>query len=123
VVDAFTGGLNIVATGPEIAGGAAIGGGIGYLAGSAVDWAMGASGSLSSRPPAGALPISETPWSGDHGSIKKQVGAGPADNVKIDPDDNVWVQNPDGSWTNYGPASDYTGSGKPNGRRGKDRGC
>jgi len=77
--------------------------------------------SNSSVPPPGSLPINETPWSGDHGSIKKQVGASPADNVKIDPDGNVWVQNPDGSWTDYGPASDYTGSGKPDGKRGKDR--
>jgi len=40
-VDAFTGGLNVLATGPEIAGGAAIGGGIGYLLGSAADWVTG----------------------------------------------------------------------------------
>ncbi|WP_240669021.1 RHS repeat-associated core domain-containing protein [Dyella sp. M7H15-1] len=39
VVDAFTGGLNIAATPAEIAGGSAIGGGVGYLLGSALDWA------------------------------------------------------------------------------------
>jgi RHS repeat-associated protein len=41
VVDVYSGGLNIVATGPEIAGGSAIGGGIGYVLGSALDWATG----------------------------------------------------------------------------------
>ncbi len=73
------------------------------------------------RPPAGSLPIDKTPWSGDHNDIKAGVGARPNDNVKISPSQDVWVQNPDGSWTNAGQASDYTGSGKPSGRRGKDR--
>ena len=35
--------------------------------------------------------------------------------------DNFCPQHPDGSWSNQGPASSYTGSGKPSGRRGKDR--
>ena len=30
-------------------------------------------------------------------------------------------QNPDGSWTNHGPADTFTGSGKASGRQGKDR--
>jgi hypothetical protein len=49
------------------------------------------------------------------------LGLGGRDSVFIDPDGNVWVQRPDGSWSNEGPASDYTGSGKASGRRGKDR--
>lgn len=75
------------------------------------------------RPPTGSRPIDETAWSGDHQRIKGEVGAGPADNVVISPDDHIWVENPDGSFTDYGPASDYTNSGKPSGRRGKDRKC
>lgn len=77
--------------------------------------------SEATRPPPGSLPIDQTPWSGDHRDIKTGVGAGPADNVKISPSGDVWVQNPDGSWNNAGPAGDYTGSGKSSGRRGKDR--
>jgi hypothetical protein len=73
------------------------------------------------RPPAGSRPINETPWSGDHQEIKKAVDAGSTDNVKISPTSEVWAQNPDGSWTNHGPADSFTGSGKPSGRRGKDR--
>jgi RHS repeat-associated protein len=73
------------------------------------------------RPPPGSKGIDETPWSGDHQGIKEGVGAGPKDKVKIDPEGNVWVQNPDGSWTNHGDAGSYTGSGKPSGRKGKDR--
>lgn len=73
------------------------------------------------RPPPGSKGIDETPWSGDHQGIKAGVGAGPRDKVKIDPDDNVWVQNPDGSWTNHGEAGAYTGSGRPSGKKGKDR--
>ncbi len=116
------GGLGIE-TGPfdaaTIFGGRFLGG----IVGSAIeDYIVAMSGSdSSSRPPPGSLPISSTPWSGDHQAIKGEVGAGPSDNVKIDPDNNVWVQNPDGSWTNYGPAGDYTGSGQPSGRTGKDR--
>jgi RHS repeat-associated protein len=75
------------------------------------------------RPPTGSRPIDQTPWSGDHQGIKGEVGAGPADNVVISPDGHVWVENPDGSFTDHGPASDYTNSGKPSGRRGKDRKC
>jgi hypothetical protein len=74
------------------------------------------------NPPTGSRPIDQTPWSGDHQEIKQGTGAGPADNVRIDPDGNVWVENNSGSWTNYGPASDYTNSSKPSGQRGKDRG-
>jgi len=73
------------------------------------------------RPPPGSKGIDETPWSGDHQGIKKGVGVGLKDKVKIDPEGNVWVQNPDGSWTNHGDAGSYTGSGKPSGRKGKDR--
>ena len=74
-----------------------------------------------SCPPPGSKPIDETDWSGDHQDIKEGIGAGPRDSTKIDPSDNVWGQNPDGTWTNHGPAGDYTGSGKPSGRRGRDR--
>jgi RHS repeat-associated protein len=73
------------------------------------------------KPPPGSRPISGTPWSGDHQGIKGGIGAGPADDVRISPDGHVWGENPDGSWTDHGPASEYTGSGKPSGERGKDR--
>jgi RHS repeat-associated protein len=77
--------------------------------------------SNSNRPPPGSVPISDSPWSGDHGGIKDALGLGGRDSVFIDPQGNVWVQHPDGSWSNEGPASSYTGSGKASGRRGKDR--
>jgi hypothetical protein len=73
------------------------------------------------RPPAGSRPINETPWSGDHDEIKEAVGARANDDVRISPDGEVWQQHPDGTWTNHGPAKSPTGSGKPSGRRGKDR--
>jgi RHS repeat-associated protein len=73
------------------------------------------------RPPPGSKPIDQTDWSGDHGAIKDGVGARGDDSVKISPNGEVWVQNPDGSWTNGGPAGNYTGSGEPSGRQGKDR--
>jgi RHS repeat-associated protein len=123
VADATTGGLNIFVTPAEIAGGAAMGGAIGYGIGSAIDIMLNKSDEEgASRPPPGSKPIDKTPWSGDHVGIKKGVGAGATDDVRISPNGDVWVQNPDGSWTNYGPASSYTGSGKASGRKGKDRG-
>ena len=73
------------------------------------------------RLPTGSRPINQTPWSGDHPAIKLALRAKPTDNVFIDPDDNVWLESPDGTYSNHGPASDYVGSGKPKGRRGKDR--
>jgi hypothetical protein len=73
------------------------------------------------RPPAGSRPINETPWSGDHTEIKDAVDAKPNSDVRISPSGKVWAQHPDGSWTNHGPAENFTGSGKPKGRRGKDR--
>jgi RHS repeat-associated protein len=74
------------------------------------------------KPPAGSKPIDQTPWSGDHKPIKEGIRARPDDNVKIDPQGNVWGENSDGSWSNHGPAGDFTGSGRPSGQRGKDRG-
>jgi RHS repeat-associated protein len=71
--------------------------------------------------PTGSKPINETEWSGDHQGIKEGIGAGPADSTKIDPSGNVWGENPDGTWTNHGPAGNFTGSGKSSGRKGKDR--
>jgi cytochrome c len=35
------------------------------------------------KPPAGSIPINQTPWSGGHQEIKDGIGADPADNVKI----------------------------------------
>jgi hypothetical protein len=79
-------------------------------------------GQSASRPATGSLPIDQTPWSGDHTEIKEAIGVQPAGHVSISPKGYVWGQNPDGSWTNHGPASSFTGSGKPSGQRGKDRG-
>jgi hypothetical protein len=75
----------------------------------------------SNRPPAGSLPIDETEWSGDHHEIKRAINVRARDNVSIDPEGNVWAENTDGTWTDHGPATDYTRSGKAKGRRGKDR--
>ena len=44
-----------------------------------------------------------------------------AGNVFIDRDSNVWLENPDGTFTSYGPAASYTGAGTPKGRHGKNR--
>jgi uncharacterized protein YcfJ len=73
------------------------------------------------RLPTGSRGINQTPWSGDHGEIKDNIGAGPDDNVFIDPNDHVWGENPDGTYTDHGPAGVFTGSGKPSGKCGKDR--
>ena len=54
-------------------------------------------------------------------SIKRAINARGSDRVSIDPEGNVWAENPDGTWTNHGAATDYTGSGKAKGGRGKDR--
>jgi RHS repeat-associated protein len=102
--------------------GAVIGAGLGALGGYLIADRLGSLlSSNSNRPPPGSVPISDSPWSGDHGGIKGALGLGGRDSVFIDPEGNVWVQHPDGSWSNEGPASDYTGSGKASGRRGKDR--
>ena len=74
------------------------------------------------RLPTGALPLDESEWSGDHRAIKWGMEADPSDNVFNDPDGNAWLENPDGTFTNCGSAADFTGSGKAQGRRGKDRG-
>jgi hypothetical protein len=58
---------------------------------------------------------------GDHHQIKRAINARGTDKVSIDLEGNIWAQNPDGTWTNHGAATDYTGSGKAKGRRGKDR--
>ncbi|HTE39839.1 MAG TPA: RHS repeat-associated core domain-containing protein [Steroidobacteraceae bacterium] len=73
------------------------------------------------EPPPGSLPISETPWSGDHDGIKEAIGAKPTDNVKIGPNGEVWVQSPTGEWVNWGKASDITGRDEGSGKTGKDR--
>jgi RHS repeat-associated protein len=108
-----------------IAGGISIGilagGAIYDLAGQLYDYLAGDQSDRSSKPPPGSKGIDETEWSGDHREIKDGVGARPRDNVKIDPSGNVWRENPDGTWTNAGPAEDYVRSGKPSGRRGQDR--
>jgi RHS repeat-associated protein len=85
------------------------------------DGRCGMMSSAQDRPPPNSKPIDETPWSGDHGKIKGDLGLRGKGVVVIDPGDNVWVQHPDGSWSNAGPAGNFTGSGKPSGRRGKDR--
>ena len=73
------------------------------------------------KPPIGSKPIDQTPWSGDHQKIKKEIDADAGDDTRISPNGDVWSQHPDGSWNNYGPASNLTGSGRASGRRGKDR--
>jgi RHS repeat-associated protein len=76
------------------------------------------------RPPSDAKSINETEWSGDHKDIKEGVQAGPTDDVRIEPDGGIWVKQPDGSWTGpdeNGYADQYTGSGNPSGRTGRDR--
>ena len=68
-----------------------------------------------------SLPIDSTPWSGDHGIIKGDMGTGGTDKTRIDGNGNVWTQEKDGSWSNEGPVTDYTGSGKAAGQTGSDR--
>jgi len=99
-------------TAGQILGGAALLGGLGTTI---------LNSDTAGRPPAGSRPINQTDWSGDHTGIKKAVGAEASDDVRISPTGEVWVQKPDGSWENHGPADAYTGSGGPSGRRGKDR--
>jgi HK97 family phage portal protein len=73
------------------------------------------------RLPPGSLPIDKTPWSGDHGAIKNGIDVRGDDDVRIDTSGNVWSKNPNGTWRNEGPASSFTGSGRPSGRTGRDR--
>ncbi len=99
----------------------AAGAGVGYLIGR---WQKGSSGNgdeTAARPPTGSLPIDQTEWSGDHREIKRGVNADPGTSTYIDPNDNVWTENPDGTWTNHGAASSYVSSGKSKGRQGRDR--
>jgi hypothetical protein len=98
-----------------ISTGQILGGAAGLLAGGII------LNNNANRPPAGSRPIDQTDWSGDHTKIKQAVGAQGNADVRISPTSEVWAQKPDGSWENHGPAEVYTGSGKPNGRRGKDR--
>ncbi len=73
------------------------------------------------KPPPGSRPINETDWSGDHRDLKKPGGAGPADNTRISPQGDIWIENPNGTWTNWGPAGNASRSGKAKGRTGRDR--
>ena len=57
----------------------------------------GQDGDTRDKPPPGSKPISETPWSGDHTAIKKGIRADPDDDVRISPDQEAWVKNPDGT--------------------------
>jgi hypothetical protein len=79
-----------------------------------------ATGETRINPPAGSRPIDETPWSGDHRAIKDGIGAEPSDSVRISPDGDVWGENSDGSWSNHGPAGDYTGSRASQWRNGQE---
>jgi hypothetical protein len=76
---------------------------------------------MRSRPPVGSKPIDQTEWSGDHRVIKEHLGLTPIDRVYIDRNANVWVQSLDGTWSDHGPAVDYTTSGAASGRRGRDK--
>ena len=62
VADVYTGGTNLPATGPEIAGGSAVGGGLGYVFGSALDWLTQQSSGYTDTPG------NKTPWTGAPGS-------------------------------------------------------
>lgn len=73
------------------------------------------------KPPSDTWPIDGTKWSGDHTEIKGQSGAGAADNVRVGPTGEVWVQQPTGTWVNTGNANDMIGCSQASGRRGKDR--
>ena len=108
-----------ITAGQVIVGGAIVGGAV--TVGGAIILHNEQGGDTADRPPTGSKPIDSTPWSGDHQEIKEGIGAGPTDSVRISKTGDVWGQNPNGTWTNHGPASDYTGSGRPSGQRGKDR--
>jgi hypothetical protein len=114
--------LGLCAAGPAgCAAGAGLTAGQAILGGAALLGGAAILNNNVSRPPAGSRPINETDWSGDHTEIKRAAGAQPNDSVKISPTGDVWVQKPDGSWENHGSADTFTGSGRPDGRRGKDR--
>lgn len=93
----------------------------GIIAGSSLGQAISDSIFSAKGLPPGSLPIDQTPWSGDHRAIKGAIGAGPNDDVRIGPNNDVFLQLPDGSYANKGPAEAYTPSGKPSGKKGKDR--
>ena len=82
---------------------------------------MAEAGETVARLPTGSLPIDETKWSADHGAIKDCIGVFGNEDVFIDREGHVWLENPDGTFANYGEAATYTGSGSAKGRRGKDR--
>jgi len=89
------------------------------------DWTFsdggGDDGDYEKRPP-NSKPIDQTEWSENHNEIKGGSGAGPADNVRITPSGEVWVQRPGGRWENTGNASDMIGGDSAEGKRGRDRG-
>ena len=78
-------------------------------------------GETRDKPPPGSIPIDKMPWSGDHTPIKNGIGAIATDDVRISPNQEVWLKNPDGTWTNHGDAKSYTESGEASGRKGSDR--
>ncbi len=53
-------------------------------------------GETRDKPPPGSKPINQTPWSGDHDAIKQGIGAKGPDDVRVSPDGEAWVKNPDG---------------------------
>ena len=123
---AGAGGGTLVAPGVGTIGGGIEGAVVGATEGAAWGAAAGAaigtiltnqeSDDAAGRPPPGSRPIDQTEWSPNHSEIKRAIGAKPYDNVRISPNGEVWAQNPNGSWTNHGPAQSYINSGRP-GRR------
>ena len=63
--------------------------------------------------PPGTRPIDQTPWSGDHGKIKKGAGIPPTGWTGISPEGNVIGSDENGDAIDLGPASDYVPKGKP----------
>jgi len=58
--------------------------------------------------PTGTKGIDQQGWSHDEiETVKKAIGAGPADWVGVDPEGNVWTGSPDGTAVEHGPASSY----------------
>jgi RHS repeat-associated protein len=120
-VDAATGGVNVLATPAEVAGGAALGGILGYDVGKLVDIITGNSetpaipitvNAMQAKPkncPTGTVPIDSSegrkrlPTGVKPHDAKGQVGAGPTDWTGIDPDGNIITSGENNEAEDNGP--------------------
>lgn len=134
VVDAVIGGVNILATPAEVVGGSAVGGGIGYVAGSIANWVAGPNGAYA-KPPEnaydkdgpkapgkpGAAEGFEDPKDGESWVKNPNPGAGGAANGWLDSKGRVWCPTGQGGRAHGGPHWDVQdGPGNINVRPGNN---